>query len=425
MSSMRDSAIGDFSMSDSSMSDLGLAPEAELLLRCCANPLAGRAAPRVLDLLGQSIDWDAVYRLAIRHRVAPMLYRYISTNCASSDCAGRVPQPVLERFKREFNRNLLRGRYLTGELARLMRALESNGIEALTYKGPALALMLYGDVAVRQFADLDVLVRDSEVGKAARVLAGQGYSRATDYDISETSVIRECEDVFCNQDGLGILDLHWRIMPRHFPFAPEPDSLFAGARRIAIGEAAVLTLSPVDMLLVLCVHSTKHGWMNLSNVCDIAGMVRANREADWAEVLDKARPIGAQRMVMLGFNLARELLGAEFPAAIARMAQDDRRVIALTRRVIRQMFLRPADVTHLSEPWMVPLLSIERAGQRVRYCFDRALAPTNEESRFLPLPRFLLPLHYLTRPVRLVLKLRKYLTARLRASARGTREKLR
>ena len=132
-------------------------------------------------------------------------------------------------------------------------------------------------------------------------------------------------------------------MPRHFPFAPEPDSLFAGARRIAIGEAAVLTLSPVDMMLVLCVHSTKHGWMNLSNLCDIAGMVRANRDADWAEVLDKAGPIGAQRMVMLGFNLARELLGAEFPAAIARMAQDDRRVIALTRRVIRQMFLRPAE----------------------------------------------------------------------------------
>jgi hypothetical protein len=417
----------DSSMRDSSTINLRT-PEVELLLGCCADPLAGQAAPRVLDLMGQSIDWDAVYRLAIRHRVAPMLYRFISANCASSDSARRVTEPVLDRLKREFNRNLLRGQYLTRELVRLMRALESSGIEALTYKGPALALMLYGDVAVRQFADLDVLVRSHEVGRAAQVVAGQGYSRATDYDISETAVIRECEDVFCNQDGLGMLDLHWRIMPRHFPFAPEPDSLFAGARRIAIGESAILTLSPADMMLVLCVHSTKHGWMNLSNLCDIAGMVRANRDVDWAEVLDKAGPIGAQRMVMLAFNLARELLGVEFPAPIPRMAQDDRRVIALTRRVIDQMFpqtfLRRADVVHLSEPWMVPLLSIERSGQRVRYCFDRALAPTNEESRFLPLPRFLLPLHYLTRPVRLILKLGKHLAARVTASARGGRGKV-
>ncbi len=412
------------SMRDSSMSDLRLAPEVEFLLTCCANPLAGQPAPRVLDLLGQSIDWDAVYRLAIRHRVAPILYRYISTNCASSDCVGRVPQPVLERLKREFHRNLLRTRYLTGELVRLMRALESNGIEALTYKGPALALMLYGDVALRQFVNLDVLVRDSEVEKAARVLAGQGYSRATDYNLNEMGVIQDYEDVFCNQGGLGILDLHWRIM-NHFPFAPESDSLFAGARRIAIGEAAVLTLSPADMMLVLCLHSTKHGWTDLSNPCDIAGMVRANRDVDWAKVLDKAGPLGAQRMVMLGFNLARELLGVEFPAAIARMAQDDRRVIALTRRVIRQMFLRQADVTPLSEPWMVPLLSIERAGPRIRYCFERAFAPTREETRFFPLPRLLLPLHYLTRPVRLVLKLRKYLAARFAPSARGAHEKLR
>ena len=400
------------------MRDLQLAPEAELLLTCCANPLAGQPARRVLDLLGQSIDWDAVYRLAIRHRVAPMLYRYISTNCASSDCMGRVPQSVLERLKREFHRNLLRTRYLTGELVRLMHALESNGIEALTYKGPTLALMLYGDVALRQFVDLDVLVRDSEVGKAAQVLAGQGYSRAADYNLNETAVIRDYEDVFRNQGGLGILDLHWRII-NYLPFAPESDSLFAGARRIAIGETAVLTLSPADMMLVLCLHSTQHGWVNLSHPCDIAGMVRANPDVDWAEVLDKAGPLGAQRMVLLGFNLARELLGAEFPATIARMAQDDRRVIALTRRVIGQMFLRPADVTPLSEPWIVPLLSIERAGQRVRYCFERAFAPTRAEAKFFPLPRFLLPLHYLTRPVRLVLKLVKYLAARLGASARG------
>jgi len=390
------------------MRDLELTPEAELLIAGCTP--AAQAAPSFLDRPRPGIDWDAVCRLATAHRVAPILYRRLS-----ADCAERVPADALERLKREFHRNLLRARYLAGELAKLMDALESSGIEALTYKGPTLALMAYGDAAMRQFVDLDVLVRDTDVAMAAKVLAAQGYSRATDYNPRDTTVLKECEDAFFGKDGIGVVDLHWRIMPRNFPFAPEPAALLAGARRIAIGHSAVMTLSHAHMMLVLCAHSTKHGWVSLSDLCDIAGMVRANRAADWSEALEKAGPIGARRMVLVGFHLAHELLGAEFADGIVRIARDDRKVTELAGRVARRLLAPRAEVEPLSQPWLVPLLSIERTGQRVRYCVDRALAPTDKESKFVALPRALLPLHYLTRPMRLGLKLKDHLAARLRA----------
>ncbi len=402
------------------MRDLELTPEAELLLAGCANPPAAQAVSSLLDRPRQAIDWSSVCRLATLHRVVPILYR-----CLSADCADRVPADALERLKREFHRNLLRARYLSGELAKLMDALEASGIQALTYKGPTLALMAYGDVAMRQFGDLDVLVRDTDVATVAKVLAAQGYSRAIEYDVRDTTVRKECEDAFFGKDGIGVLDLHWQIMPRNFPFAPEPAALLAGAQRIAIGDSAVRTLSPADMMLVLCAHSTKHGWVHLSNVCDIAGMVRANRDTDWGATLEKAAPIGARRIVLVGFHLAHELLGAELPDDLVRMARDDRKVTALAGRVARRLFAPQAEVTPLSQPWLIPLLSIERTGQRISYCVDRALAPTDKESKFVALPRALRPLHFLTRPIRLGLKLKDNLAARLRASSARPRAKAR
>ena len=56
-----------------------------------------------------------------------------------------------------------------------MNVLEANGITAIPYKGPAIALKLYGNVARRQFADLDILVRKHDVWKAGRLIEAEGF----------------------------------------------------------------------------------------------------------------------------------------------------------------------------------------------------------------------------------------------------------
>jgi len=48
--------------------------------------------------------------------------------------------------------------FLTKELLELLTLFEAHCIPASPYKGPALAIMAYGNLALRQFSDLNILV---------------------------------------------------------------------------------------------------------------------------------------------------------------------------------------------------------------------------------------------------------------------------
>jgi len=64
---------------------------------------------------------------------------------------------------------------MADELAAIAGLLDGHGVECVPYKGPTLALRAYGDLAMREFGDLDLLVRARDVLKAKSVLMGRGY----------------------------------------------------------------------------------------------------------------------------------------------------------------------------------------------------------------------------------------------------------
>ncbi len=66
---------------------------------------------------------------------------------------------------------------LTHELQKLLALFADNDVRAVPYKGPALALQLYGNVALRQFSDLDILVHPRDVLRARDLLLAEGYAQ--------------------------------------------------------------------------------------------------------------------------------------------------------------------------------------------------------------------------------------------------------
>ncbi|HEX8241855.1 MAG TPA: nucleotidyltransferase family protein, partial [Longimicrobium sp.] len=78
------------------------------------------------------VDWPGLFTLAARHRMLPLLHRHLSD-------APLPPGPAAEL--RALNRaEAHRGLALAAELRRLLAALAAGGIDALAYKGPALAV---------------------------------------------------------------------------------------------------------------------------------------------------------------------------------------------------------------------------------------------------------------------------------------------
>src|SRR5262249_24356498 len=111
------------------------------------------------------VDWEYLFQLARRHSIVPLVFAQLDV----------APPEVLAKFKQHYIENSARNTVLTAELCRLIDLFRDEGIETIPYKGPVLALFAYGDVALRRFVDLDMIVEKSNVLKAREILLKEGY----------------------------------------------------------------------------------------------------------------------------------------------------------------------------------------------------------------------------------------------------------
>jgi Uncharacterised nucleotidyltransferase len=373
--------------------------EARLVTACVAIPGGADATARALDLIAQNPDWDTVCSLAEMQGVMPLLHRFIA-----SACGGKVSPAIVARLHAQFAGNALTHLRHARELVRIQSELREAGIAMLALKGPALAIQAYGDLALRPFGDLDILVHERDLPLVADILAARGYfPRRYQRDQPDGGYFQSSEDEFEARDGGDMVDVHWALVPSYFPYRPDYDELWRRAVTVTLDGGAIATLAPDDHLAFVIIHATKHGWPSLKPMCDVAAFA-ARGIVDWERVEAKLARLGCARMLNIGVLLAHELAGAAIPGDLIARARGDSHAAALAARVAARMFMRVADRPGLFHDWAVPLRAIEGFGRRARYVLVRGLKPTIDDWEFLPLPSALYPIYYAVRPVRLALQ---------------------
>jgi Uncharacterised nucleotidyltransferase len=380
-------------------------PEAELLLclaRLCPDE---EAHERARALLQQNIDWNYLLQLSLRHKVMPLLYRQFNT-----DLAEAAPVRFIERLHDYFYLNATRNHLLTEELCEILRLFKSRGISAVTYKGPSLALDIYGDIALRQFSDLDIMVRMDDVAKASALLREREYRAEHELTSAQAAVFLklECEHMFFREEGRVFLDLHWGFTPSYFPIELDAENIWKRLAPVALEKTEALTFSPEDLLLILSVNAGKEFWSQLVRLCDIAELLRTRPSLDWERLTREAQRAGARRMLFTSLRLARDLIGANIPEQVAESMTADRKVEHLAFLVRQKLFQDTEEAGGISH-LLKPAKALDGLRARAKFHLRLALTPTAEDWTFIHWPERLRFLYYLTRPFRLV---NKYLLRR-------------
>lgn len=361
---------------------------------------AGHAA-RAKALCAGALDWDDVIATARRHGLNPLLYRHLSAIDPE-----HVPAARLSQLRAQFETNAVRNRLLGAELGKILALFEGHRILAIPYKGPVLAASVYGDLALRRFADLDILVRKEDVLRCTDVLRELGYRPRLALTRAEEAayLAAQCERNFDRNRGRLSVEVHWDIVPRDFAFRIDMERVWNTARPMSVNGMTVLAPLPEDLLLILAVHGSKHLWERLGWLCDIAELVRAHPDLDWASLFVRAGEQGGKRMLLLALVLAGDLLGAPLPARALNEARSDPTVATLGRRISDWLAQGATPAPRSMRALRCHLEMRERLGDRVAHVLRLALTPTFEDWAWLRLPGGLLGLHYLLRPIRLAAK---------------------
>ena len=266
--------------------------------RRSGQPLSAGLSPR--DVL-------ALIDMASRHRILLLL----GWTLRSAGTLEEWPAELVETFQRAERAAISVDCVRQAELTTVLDASAASGVDALVFKGAALAHTHYPAPHVRPRTDTDLLVREDHLATLEDVLHCLGYVRP-----AETSGrLVSYQSHYQRTDRHGIthaLDVHWRIsnfqaLADRFTHA----ELWASRVRLpALGPSAV-TVDAIHALLLALIHRAGHhpGSRNLLWIYDLqllAAGLTVDRRRQF-EAMAAARGLG--EIVAEGLALTEDTFG--------------------------------------------------------------------------------------------------------------------
>jgi hypothetical protein len=282
----------------------------------------------------------------------------------------------------------------------------SEGLQAIPYKGPVLAAQAYGDFALREFEDLDLILRQKDMPKANRLITSLGYRAKYPWTLSLDAAASLVPGEYCyrNERRGMIIDLHTERTLRHFPLPPDIDTLAERLVGVSLSGHVIETFGPEDGLPLLCIHGSKDFWERIGWIADVAEFVQAQPRLDWDQVVRRAESLRALRMLHLGLALAIGFFDLPLPREILRRVEADEIAGILAGEIELRIFHDDANSLGAARRFWFRRRMLEGLFEGWRYSARLTVSPAEEDWEMVRLPRAFAPLYVALRPLRLLLK---------------------
>ncbi len=333
-----------------------------ILLHCCSLP-DGESRVRLRKLLDALQDWDALVTVADeRHRLAPMLLRHLQDGCEDL-----VPARVLEGLKASHRHNVTMSLQLVATLIQVGENLSRAQIPWICFKGPVLAQVLYGDLGLRHAIDVDLLVPENRFSEVDSLLLSHGLVPRTP-ESRQDDLVSSLH--FYNLEKRLQVDVHWRLFRPYYGMNFQFQALWNRKQLVKVGGRALNTLHPLDRLVVLGVHGSKHFWNHFKWLCDFHLAVNQCRPDDWPAILVRCRTLEAETLFVPALWTLHHLLGVRFPASVRTFLQESPRLVRLGQRLAEEALSVGKPVSGSLSGALLKLRLIPSTRHRVRYLAD-------------------------------------------------------
>jgi hypothetical protein len=357
-------------------------------------------AERANAIVDAGVDWRACLDLATRHRVRPLVYKSLSNVCWD-----RVPAEVQSDWEQAYHSISGRNRFATGELIWIADAFREAELPLVTLKGPVLAEMAYCDFALREFSDLDLLIRVADFKKAYDLLKRLGYTPVL--NVGGDQVLQflwhQGELTFTSNLQRPEIDLHWRAATTHTALSIEADYFWSRFQPVQLAGETVLSFAPQDLPLYLASQGGQDQWSDLRRLCDLTEFLRRRPDFDWEQLMEAGRRLHGSRVLLLGLQLASDLLGAEIPHHVRQGMLQDAALPRLAARAVKK--LEGPDLPGIVSLFVFQFEAKERWQEKVALVIGRLTDRTAGDGKWIILPKPLWGLYWLLRPLRMLGKL--------------------
>lgn len=395
--------------SKNTISDLN--DDLKFLIACCQTDLREDDIEFIHTYLNtERFTLNALISLANQHGILPLVYKAIKKiveeDSSRSFLHAKRLTPnaeILTELKAHYMSISQKNMLMSAELIRIMKLLEANNIEALAFKGPVLSQMAYGDITLRQFGDLDVLVKKEDIYKIDTFLKQESYDRLLALTpVQENIWIKYAHDLGLIHKGKGThFEMHWSFLDEDYPMQVDLDDFWKETQKVDLNRNrnSLATFSNENLLLYLCIHGSKHLWERIEWIKDIDLLIQT-QTIEWNTVMEKIKGSGFEKMVYLGLSLTASLFKTSLP-------------IIIQNEIVKYPQINVVS-TFIFETWSTPKSTFQKTKtmlklfpgikEQLLYLHKIILKPSFNEYWFIDLPKGMYWAYYLVRPYLLIKK---------------------
>lgn len=258
-----------------------------ILLSACFSPTPMHKA-KLAEAIATMHDWEKAKKLVIERQGAGLVLRKLD----ELGLTDRVPEGVIQAWKQARLKTISRHIVLAEHFRKVMTAFNENGMEVIAMKGIYLSEGLYPEPGLRQFSDIDMLVKEEQGESAIKILREMGY-RIPDLIMQVPEEIAKGEDVLhfppMTKQGVSI-EVHTRLVRKTAEFSIDLDEVWRLAIPITLHGVRVKTFSSEYQFLNVAQHLDKHfrqGKFQMTGFYDLVNMAATNPfDIDWNQLIE-------------------------------------------------------------------------------------------------------------------------------------------
>lgn len=254
-------------------------------------------------------QWKKFLAVAAHQRVTPLVFYRLKKKGLDQ----AVPSDVCASLKNVYQQNIIRIMKISGQSRQVLKALNTADIPTIPLKGIVLANSVYKSIGLREMNDLDLLVPQEMLARTFEIITSMGYKPSQPFCLDSFIQTGKHLPGFIKKDHVTI-EIHWNITSPNTSYSIDPQELWEKAVPVQILDYETLMLSPEDLLLHICLHTSyQHQFdFGLRPFCDTAEVIHHfGATLDWQVVTEKAKQRKWVRGVYLAMVIASEFVGAD------------------------------------------------------------------------------------------------------------------
>lgn len=265
------------------------------------------------------------------------------------------------------------------ERDRLLLLLARQQLRPVVLKGSGSRGVIYAEPAERQTGDIDLLVRPEDLDRVVTTLLSSRYEALED---AAAAAYREKHFHLRFTHPLGyVVEVHWALGEPHRPSQLDAALFLEQTHALSRGPRGAMRIPRHELgLLHMVLQNVQDRFLWFNRLVDVDRFV-AHTTLDWTYVEQQARAAGLEVALALTCDLARRILGTQFPADLLHRLQPPRSVrrhLALLDpelRIVEPLRTRRSAADRLLDVRLAP--SASSAMRRFAYLLtvDGAVAP--------------------------------------------------